>query len=276
MSNTHIYASDLFATEPITTDAMSETLDTLTADREQLERVISDTRGIVMRARERVEQYEKRATHQNQRANEIGSLRDRDRLALVSALQEIHADSPKVSMEAPQWEAWCRLIVTVGVATGYASDVHTLMREIDHLFTFDAEDIFREVSSGMRDSEGSFPEPVTAESAIARAWSRYASDLPLHPSDPRLSDGWQAIWISAKRGDLCNVWDDMARALGVPETVVTRSGYVTVQGTFSVAVPVSGIATDEDIDIDWSEVIDAMNRDDVYIDDYDTSELEID
>ena len=276
MTDSPIYASDLFGTEPITTDYMSDTLNTLTNDRDQLERVITETRGIVLRARDRVEQYQKRESYQREIVHETHNMRDRDRLALMQALSEIHSDSPKVSLESPQWQAWCRVIVTVGVATGYASDVHSLMRELDEVMPFDANELWRDVSAGMRDSEGSFPESVSSEIAISRAWSRYASDLPLHPSDPRLSDGWEAIWRSAKRADLCNVWDDMAQRLGVPEVVISRSGYVTVSGSFSVNVYVDGVTDTGDIDIDWSEVIDQMTRDDVYIDDIETSELELD
>lgn len=271
-----IHPSDLFGTEAPQAETLAIALDTYTNDREELERLINYARGLVSRSTERVESARITGERNRRVATARGDLRDYDRRALTRALESLHGDEPKLTTEAQQWETWARLIIHVGCLTGHASDTHTLMRELDGSLPFDTDVLFRDVSSGLREDGGTFPEPVSGEEAIVSAWHRYGADLPIHPSDPRLSDGWELIWRTAKRADLCAVWDELALTLGVPNVDVTRSGYVRVTGTFAVSVYVEGITDTDDIDIDLQDVLENLDRYSVDVEDYDTSDLEWD
>lgn len=272
---TYTHLNDLFMGEELSTEVLTEALDALTADREALERLIHHTRGIAERASQRVEEYRDRYSKRESVMLSRKALADYDREELRDALESLHGDQPKLALENSQWETWCRFIVHVGIRTGHASDVHNLTSYLDNVVPFSAEAIFRDISHDLRQEDGTYPSPVPAEEAIVQAKRRYGAEL-YHPADPRLSEGWELIWRTAKQADLCSIWDDMADTLGVPQVTVTKSGYVTVTGTFSVSVYVEGVTDEGELDIDTGDVIDQLDRYTLEIDDVDTSELELD
>ena len=256
---------------------IASALDALTADRDALESLLTEARYAMERQRDRNEHMERYSRRWERVATYREQLRNRERTALVDALQKLHSDQTPVPLDSEQWQWWLRVAVHAGILAGYPSDVHSLMMHLEDDFGNDtALAIWNSVSASMRTEDGSFPDTVSAEESIVRAWQHYAEHLEHHPSDPRLADGWETIWRTAKRASLCDIFDNLAEVLGVPRFEVTKSGYVTVSGSFSVSVPVSGVLSDDDIDIDIDEIIENLGRYEIDVHDIDTSELEVD
>ena len=262
---------------------MDKTLDVeqalayLTSNPESLSELLVSARNAMARATERIESNNTRARRAESVARAREDMRDYDRRVLVESLQRLHGDEPALTLESGEWLVWLRLIISAGVWAGYANDVHNLCIALgdDLGMSTDARQVWHDVSASLRQEDGTYPEPVASEEAIAMAWRKYYGQLNHHPSDPRLADGWSAVWRIAKQADLCDVWDTMAEQLGVPRVEITKSGYVNVSGTFSVSVYVEGV-TDDDIDISMTDILEAMDRHDISVDDYDTSDLEWD
>jgi hypothetical protein len=262
---------------------MDKTLDVeqalayLTEDTERLADLLHSARSAMARATERIENGLTRANRAESVARARDELREYDRAELVKSLGTLHDGEATLSLESGEWLVWLRLIITAGVLSGYANDVHNLCVALgdDLGLGADARQVWHDVSASLRSEDGSYPEPVSSEQAIAQALRQYRRELSHHVSDPRLADGWSAVWRVAKSADLCDVWDTMAEQLGVPRVEITKSGYVNVSGTFSVSVYVEGVS-DDDIDISLSDVMEAMDRHDLSIDEWDTSDLEMD
>ncbi len=254
---------------------MEQALTYLTEDTERLSDLLMNARRSMARATERIAHNETRATRAERVAQARDELRDYDRRALGDSLQTLHEDGTPLPLDSPEWVIWLRLIITAGVLAGQDSDVHNLCIALGADLSVDAREVWRETSASLRGEDGTYPEPVPSEQAIAQALRKYRHSLGHHVSDPRLSDGWARVWRVAKGAGLCDVWDTMAEQLGVPPVAITKSGYVTVTGSFSVEVYVDGV-TDDDVDISHSDVIEAMDRHDISIDEWDTSALEMD
>lgn len=263
-------ARDLFA--PDTMPDMESALSQLSTNREHLEEFLNEARYASQRLRDRMEHTEKveRRTSQVARARE--TLRDHDRRELVKALGQLHEGATPLPLEHAEWMVWLRVIITAGVWAGYPSDVHNLCRELGESFGDTALEVWHTRSAELRNEDGSFPDPVSTEEAIAKAWQGYWGQLQHHPSDPRLAEGWATIWRLAKRSGLCDVWDVMAEQLGVPTTELTQSGEVTVSGTFSATIYVEGV-TDYDPDISLDDVLANLDRYSIEIDEIDTDNL---
>lgn len=272
-NNERFTVSELFGTE--TQPDIAGALERLSNDREQLEELLTEARYSMQRARDRIDHYDRMVTRHAQVGRAQNDLREYDRLELVKSLESLHSDSPKLSLEHGEWLIWLRLIVCAGIWAGYASDVHSLVSSLRHELGDAPNEVWHSISAELRNDEGNYPEPVSTEQAVAMAWRRYWGQLEHHPSDPRLSDGWEKIWRTAKTSGLCDVWDSMAETLGVPRAEITQSGYVTVSGTFSASVYVEGVI-DGDYDIDLDEVIGNLGRYDVEIEEYDDSDLTFD
>jgi hypothetical protein len=274
-NNTPMTVSELFSAD--TVPDITSALDALTADRDALEALLTNARYAMERSRERLDQQDKYSRRWERVARHRDELRQRDRDALVIALQQLHADQTPLALDDTEWQVWLRLAVRAGILAGYASEVHGLMRELEDEFGNDtALAIWNSVSAEMRSDDGSFPDAVSAEEALASAWNCYAHQLRHHPSDPRLMMGWERVWRIAKRTGLCDVWDTMAEILGVPSFLITKSGYVTVSGTFSVDIHVEELTDDDALDIGVHEVIENMGAYDLDIHDIDTSDLSVD
>jgi hypothetical protein len=266
-------ASDLFDMDK--SIDIEQALAYLTEDTERLSELLMNARRSMARATERIEYSATRATRAERVAQAREELRDYDRRSLTESLQTLHEDGTPLPLDSPEWLVWLRLIVTAGVFAGQATDVHTLCIALGHDLGSPAETVWHEVSASLRQEDGTYPEPVPSEQAIAMALRKYRHSLGHHVSDPRLADGWSQVWRVAKGAGLCDVWDTMAEQLGVPPVTITKSGYVTVTGSFSVDVYVEGV-TDDDVEVSLSDVMEAMDRHDLSIDEWDTSALEMD
>jgi len=274
-NNTPMTVSELFSTENV--PDITSALDALTADRDALEHLLTQARYAMERSRERVEHMDKYSRRWERVATHREELRQRDRDELVTALQRLYADQTPLALDDAEWQVWLRVAVRAGILAGYPSDVHGLMRELEDEFGNDtALAIWNSVSAEMRSDDGSFPDAVSAEEAIASAWNCHQHQLRHHPSDPRLMMGWERVWRVAKRTGLCDIWDTMAEMLGVPRFEITKSGYVTVSGTFSVDIHVDGLSDEDALDIGVSDVLDAIGPYDLDIHDIDTDDLSVD
>ena len=272
-SETRFTARDLFA--PDTMPDMESALAQLSEDRQQLDQLLTDARYQVQHLRDRLEHAGRAEVRWMTIAGARDNLRDMDRKELVRALSQLHDGSTPLAWEAPEWTAWLKVIATAGIRAGHPSDTHQLFTNLRDIFGNTADEVWHERSAALRQTDGSYPDPVPHEQAVASAWHAFYGELHHHPSDPRLAEGWAQIWRKAKASGLCDVWDTMAEMIGIPQTVLTQSGEVTVSGTFSTTIYVDGV-TDYDPDISLDEVIENLSRYDIEIDTIDTDELTYD
>ena len=240
--------SDLLSTSdehPITWNQVADVFKDLTRDElaVYMRRLHTELRDRQATARHNWTRY----TTQFEETNALQVLRTRDQRQVELSL----SDPNEVGFELDNreiWYPWWEAIVTAGIRAGHASDVHRLCENVTE-FGDIPRTAWDEVSREWRTEDGTYPASVSQTRAVSMAWERYErrAHPRLHPADARLQKGWEAIWLTAKRSDFCNVWDDMARAMGIPQPELpTRSGTVTVSGTFNVAVPVSGVAIGDD------------------------------
>lgn len=205
----------------------------------------------------------------------------RDQATVERLLKEMGEHQTPFDLDnAEVWAPWWEAIVTAGIYAGHASEVHRLCVEASEFGSI-ALDAWERISRDLRNDSGHYPDQLSQVEAVEKAHRRYTHTAvtPIHPADTRLSDGWRAIWLTAKKSDFCNVWDDMAEQMGIPQPELpTRSGTVTVSGSFSVAVPVSGVAFGESAGdfIDHNDIIRAMEYYDIEIHDIEDEDLEVD
>lgn len=218
-----------------------------------------------------------RATRFERMRNALDSTLYRDRVHLARVLGELYGDQPKHGYEHAVWDMWLRVAYASGILYGYASETHRLAEYLVNTFGDRSRELWREVSERARNSEGSYPEPVSVEEAVSTAVARYGLTTDSHPADPRLSDGWRKIWATAKEADLCEIFDTLALALGVPEQSFTKSGVITVSFYATANVYVDGVDPDDVGDaVSLDDLMENIDRYTIDIQDYDTSELEID
>lgn len=197
-------------------------------------------------------------------------LAQRDRNAIQEALQKLHGDDEPFGLDWHGWPEYLRMAFTAGILSGHAQEAHALALNLAESFE-QSEEIYDQLARYWRNGDGRFPDPVTLEQAVAQAWRQHynRSDLG-HPADPRLSDGWEIIWRRAKDAQLCDVFDNLAEALGVPRPNVTRSGYVRV--AFSGYVDIN---VDEWSGTDITELIDSYTvADEIGAHDIDITDIE--
>lgn len=216
-----------------------------------------------------MENARKRAVYYSAQADGMQTLMERDRQAIQSILESAYGTDTKFDTDWSGWESYLRIAYYSGILSGNAHEAHSLAMHLDGEFR-KAEEIWREVSAESRTSEGTYPDPVSMEEAIGKAWKRYGHASLAHPADPRLSEGWERLWRIAKGAGLCEVFDTMAETLGVPKPSVTRSGYIRVRFSGTVDIPVEeweGTDIDEFLDLDT--VAEHIDRYDIDVEGWD-------
>lgn len=77
---------------------------------------------------------------------------------------------------------------------------------------------------------------------------RTMESITHHPRDPRFSEVWEKATRFAQERDLCGEYDSIAREFDIPtDHQMEYEGYVTVQISAEVSVPVGGTATRAEI-----------------------------
>ena len=88
----------------------------------------------------------------------------------------------------------------------------------------------------------------------------------IHPEDPRVLHIWEKAHRIASGAGFCSEYDRIAEALGIPDLEQDYSGYVEVNFSGTVSVPVSGRASRREIaegdiepDIDTTEIVENID-----------------
>jgi len=260
-------------------DALAQALMAETPER--VASTLSQWRGHLNHYAENVKRLERQRRHAVDEKEAIETLRQRDLTRLEDKYAETHSGTTFTTTDTEVWTPWLEAIVVAGIRAGHASEVHSLMLALNN-FGEAPRGAWEHISPGLRLDSGQFPDPLTPATAIARAHQHYLRTAGYingyHPADPRLGAGWQEIWSTAKRRGLCDVWDEMARTMGIPQQdTPTRGGTVIVTGTFSISLEVSGVEDGETPDIEWDEIAEAIGnapRHALDIDEIDDSDLE--
>lgn len=205
--------------------------------------------------RENAEHHNKRSIAGWQQAGAMRKLREADLAKLHEMTADQVNDFPQIGKDSEEAKRWYGFIARAGILAGNADDVARLLRAIDSDGHPVAWEAFEETREALTTNE-SYPEPVAIEQAVANAKVWGLS----HPLTPHLHEFWKWVWEQAKSTvGLCEVFDQMALALGLPEQwQPTREGGFMAYGSYAVPIWRTGVPYGEDPEISLDEIIEAM------------------
>ena len=254
------------------------------ATREQVADVLVYFRRLHANTTESLNQHKKGAERWRTTAESIRETLadDREHLARVwRILEEYRSHNGLETIPAPpeddRWTQWLGVAYGVGILTGHASEAHRLAEELRHEFP-QAVEVWDRISAYWRTPDATYPQPVDVGDAVRTALMQSPNRPTGHALDPALAEGWRQIWLTAKRHDMCEVFDTLATALGVPRYEFTKSGYVDVSFYGRVSVPVEGVRPGDDIEeyIDLDDIVANLTSYEITVDGIDTSDLGLD
>ncbi|MGA1465170.1 MAG: hypothetical protein ACO363_05505 [Balneolaceae bacterium] len=224
--------------------------------REKVEEILASVwrqyRTVTMSA----EQAEKRARHAYNTVSAQRKQTNRDR----NYLHQLVADLPEadpIDFDGDEASHWYGVIARAGILAGYPTDVQRLLGDIAVNHGYASAQTAWETADETLTNNGEHPVPVSIEEAVAEAQAHsYGRG---HPMRPQLHKFWAMVWDTAKsETSLCEVFDEMARALGLSDELrPLQSGWFIVSGTFSARVEgehYAGETPDFDVDDVYSEI----------------------
>lgn len=264
-------------------DDIQRMAETWSGDVETLKEALWYFRRSYQNIRDDHKSYGLQLAHMRARFDGFRTITDRDKTALREALEQIYGDVAKLDSDWYGWETYLHMAFYIGVMTGHAGEMHRLAWALKADGGFEnAETVWDTVSRGLRGEDGRYPDPIPGEQAAGMAWREYrygfSGSTVIHPSDPRLDDGWEKLFRLAKNEGLCEVFDTLAESFGVHKPELTRSGTVTVRFSGYVDLPVEGWDGDDIYEvIDTDDVAAAIRYDGhLEIDDVDISDTDWD
>jgi hypothetical protein len=214
-----------------------------------LNSIYSQHRNVTLNA----EQSDRRAQHAYRTVSAQRKQTNRDR----NYLHELVADLPEadpIDFDGDEALHWYGVIARAGILAGYQHEVQRLLSDIA------LNQGYANAQTAWENAEplnGEYPVPVSIEEAVAGA-QEHAFGRG-HPMRPEMHKFWTMVWDTAKsETGLCEVFDEMARALGLSESLrpLIRSWFI-VTGSFSARLEgehYAGETPDFDVDDVYSEI----------------------
>lgn len=231
---------------------------------EQLASVTSSKQAL----EERIEYNKERRDRQEARLDH-----DRDLLryrnehihrAMNSALNHYAHDLPQFDTSHPDVAKLVQGALKVAKITGYRHDAYRAVEDLPDEITN-----WREI----QDDESLVIEDEADKLAkIREIVFETLRGLEFHPTDPRFTEVWKGVAVSATGANLCSEFDKLAQMFGIPtDMLLDFEGYVSQSGSYYSRTFVSGTATreeilngdiDDDIDLDNTNYeVDEIERD---------------
>jgi hypothetical protein len=257
----------------------NETIETMAkhwmSNEEQLKDALWYFRRTYVNKVEDLESSYTRRRHVEQRLEGIKIIAQRDSGYIKELLTSHYSEEPKFELDWHGWPAYLEIAFQVGILAGYPAETHRLGIGVEDDIP-GAREIWERVSTSLRQEDGRYPEPLSAEAAVAQTWRQLGKKTATHPADPRLEAGWSYLWKTAKAEGLCEVFDTLSEHLGVEKPSITQSGTVSVRFSGEIMIPIE----EWDGNDIWEavseyEVRNFIGNNDGYfeIDEIDTSEL---